>query len=163
MSVASIVSYLDELVNGNSTNNPNKIGYTFNLPITRPANPVASGSDIEFLNGSTGVVIPRGKWMVSGTIGATATDAIGAKIDTLELILSKETSPNLFNQVYDILSAGGAGSANTFISSFVYISDGTNNMNANFICRVSGGSTQTWNIDPASSYCFVTFIKIANI
>jgi hypothetical protein len=163
MSIASVAGYITSFFNGNTNNDPDKVGYTFNVvksSATRPNNDV-----YEFIND---VVIPKGRWMVSGTIGVTAIDDATDSITAIELILSRGVGA-VFNEVYNITASGFtsaianySSSVNTFIPSFVFTSDGTNKLNGIIKVNVIGAGSKTWRLDTTPSYCFVTFIKIAN-
>jgi hypothetical protein len=163
MSIASVAGYLTSFFNGNANNDPDKVGYTFNvakLSANRPNDDVYL-----FIND---VVIPKGRWLVSGTIGVTAVDNATDSITAIELILDRGVG-NLYNPLYNITASGFtsaianySSSVNTFISPLVFVSDGTNKLKGTIKVNVIGAGSKTWFVDTTPSYCFVTFIKIAN-
>ena len=145
MSVASVIGYL---LSGNSGNNPNAIGYTTTLPCIQSA-PIASNTSLIAVNNA---VIPKGKWLVGGTIGLL-TEINTNRIDDYILTIERNNVP-----VLSIAESASYNSTNCNLPSLIFESDGTATFKLSLIATTSAGNWQN-RADGASN--FITLIKIA--
>ena len=144
MSVASVVGYL------NGGNTVNSIGYSYNIPTVAPVL-VNTGATETILNPT---VIPKGKWLITGTLGITCAD--NTKFFNAFIVIFAKNGVDF----YDIGQGGQAYfSVNHSIPSLVFESDGTNELSARILATTTAGQ---WSKDADGIGNFITLVKIAN-
>ena len=155
MSVASVSGYLfaiEEKIYG--------IGDTIFIPLVQSGTPINSNSVFTFCPLTD--PIPKGRWLVSGTVGITVTDEDNAVVETIDVILYKD-GINPLTDIYSALTSANSYTANQTIPAIIFISDGTDKITGQVSCLVSSsGGDLTWNVDPNSPQCFLEMIRISN-
>ena len=155
MSVASVSSYINDI-----SNRVYGIGDSIKLNIVPSGTPIASNTIYTFLPLTAS--IPKGRWILSGTIGCTRTSGADV-IETIDVVLYKNGITPLA-EIYSALTAGNSFTANQTIPAIIFISDGTDKITGQVNCLVSGSGAGTWNIDDddAGAECFLEMIRISN-
>lgn len=154
MSIASVVGYLTSI---NPADNTGFDLTVLDVPTVAPAS-INDGGTQTIVNAT---VIPKGKWLITGTIGLAVVAGSGS-IKVLEVIISKGAT-----QIYNIAQGGyNTFTINTFLPSIVFESDGTNTMTVDLIAQTMNGALNAsggpWQKDPDGVSNFIKLIKIGN-
>lgn len=154
MSVASVASYLNA-----QADKIYGIGSIIEVPLVRSGAPLASNAVFTFC--PLTAPIPKGRWIIGGTVGVTVTDVGNDVITTMDLYLFKD-SINLATTIYSAYGVGNAYTSNMPVPAIPFISDGTNTIGGQIGVQVSGSGPETWNVDAVGPECNITLIKISN-